>query len=152
MVSLRGRGGKQSALIVMGVEQFVHGVVHGLGVQVLVDAHDDRVLVRTRQTHALAELVVLVETGLTGLDDDAATGDQVTDGPTADGDGADAETADFQKAATTQNQCSGALGVIIIFRQHFYNLASGILKHAAAGASWDAARPCPWAEPADRRR
>ena len=33
---------------------------------------------RTRQTHALAELVVLVETGLTCLDDDAATGDQVT--------------------------------------------------------------------------
>ena len=46
----------------MGVEQFVHVVIGGLGTEVLVDLHHGRVLVGGRQTESLAELVVLVET------------------------------------------------------------------------------------------
>ena len=106
----------------MGVQKFVHRVVHGLRAEVLVDRHDDFVLVRARETHGLAELVVLVQAGLAGLDDDAATGDQVADGIAADGHGADAQAADFQEAATAQDEGGGALGVIVFFRQHFSNI------------------------------
>ena len=49
----------------MGVEQFVHVVIGGLGTEVLVDLHHGRVLVGGRQTESQAELVVLVETSLT---------------------------------------------------------------------------------------
>ena len=73
---------------------------------------------RARQTEGLAELVVLVETGLTGGDDRAATGDHVTDGVAADGDGTDAKAANLEEAAAAQNEGGGALGVGIVFREH----------------------------------
>ena len=114
----------------MGVEQFVHVVIGGLGTEVLVDLHHGRVLVRGRQTESLAELGVLAETSQTGLDDHITTGNEVADCVAAHSNGGNAETGDLKKTAATQDQGCRTLGVVVIFREH-YLIPCEKIRHAA---------------------
>ena len=79
----------------------MHSMIGRLGPKILVDLHHGRILVRRRETHSLTELVVLIETSLTSLDNHTTTGDQVTDSVTTNSHSTDAETDNLQKTAAT---------------------------------------------------
>ena len=74
----------------MSMKKFVHQVIHGLGIHVLVDFHTGGVLMGASEAHCLTKLIVFVEACLSGTNDYTAASNEIIDSVAANSNGCDA--------------------------------------------------------------